>query len=144
MNVSFLLHKALENTSNQSTYDLTYKKIHSMKEQILNELHLPDTTVEKYMILLDNYKYIEDLNDLREGSYIRWIHVNNTNNNLNRGALYCNLQINSNEVGIICKKIVGSYFTIFNLDEYIFFQKLSDQEIIILNAITNMNNSIQN
>lgn len=132
-----LLYTALHNTKNDDIYDLTFNKINDMKYNILNELNLSTTLMDKFITALQNYKYIDDLNELREGSYIRWIKIVNNDNELylNKGALYCNLLITDNAVGIVCKKIIGQYFTIYNLDQYIFFQKLSDQELSILNAI---------
>ena len=137
--MNHLLGNALHNNKNDQIYELTFNMIHDTKYNILNELHLPNELFIKFMTSLQNYKYIDDLNDLREGAYIRWIKIeNNTNLYLNKGALYCNLLINENSIGIVCKKIIGQYFTIYNLDEYIFFQKLSNQEICILNEIDHM------
>ena len=131
-----LLHNALNNTQNDQIYELTFTKIKDMKYDILNELNLPNNVFIKCITSLQNYKYVDDLNEIREGSYIRWIKIeNNKEVYLNKGALYCNLTITDKAVGIICKKIIGQYFTIYNLDQYIFFQKLSDQEISILTAI---------
>jgi len=134
-----LLHNALHNTKNDQIYDLTFDKIKEMKYKILNELDLSPNLFIKFSTSLQNYKYIDDLNEIREGSYIRWIKLDKDNElYLNKGALYCNILITDNAVGMICKKIIGQYFTIYNLDEYIFFQKLSEQEISILNAIDNI------
>jgi hypothetical protein len=137
--MNILLGNALQNTKNEQIYELTLNTLHDIKYNILNELDLPNELFIKFMTSLQNYKYINDLNDLREGAYIRWIKIeNNTNLYLNKGALYCNLLLTNNSVGIVCKKIIGQYFTIYNLDEYLFFQKLSDQEICILNEIDHL------
>lgn len=137
-----LLYNALHNTKYDSIYDLTFDKINYIKYNILNELELSTELFAKFIQSLQNYKYVDDLNELREGSYIRWIKIDKDNHNelyLNKGALYCNLLLTDNAVGIVCKKIIGQYFTIYNLDQYIFFQKLSDQELSILNAMEQMN-----
>jgi hypothetical protein len=136
-----LLHNALHNTKNDQIYDLTFRRIEEIKYAMLNELNLSPKLFIKIITSLKNYKYIDNLNEIREGSYIRWIKIDNDDNNelyLNKGALYCNIVITDNAVGMICKKIIGQYFTIYNLDQYIFFQKLSEQEISILNAIENI------
>jgi hypothetical protein len=133
-----LLYNALNNKKNDSIYDLTSHQMNNIKYNILKDLNLSNSAFTKFITSLQNYKYIDDLNELREGSYIRWIKIENDENTelyLNKGAIYCNLLITDNGVGIVCKKIIGQYFTIYNLDQYIFFQKLSDQELSILNAI---------
>lgn len=133
-----LLYNALNNKNNDSIYDLTNNQLNNIKYNILKDLNLSNSIFTKFITALQNYKYIDDLNELREGSYIRWIKIENDENTelyLNKGAIYCNLLITDNAVGIVCKKIIGQYFTIYNLDQYIFFQKLSDQELSILNAI---------
>jgi len=55
---------------------------------------------------------------------------------LNKGAIFCNVNITDKGAGIVCKSMLNrKYFILTPIDEYIIFQKLSNQEIVILNAI---------
>ena len=55
---------------------------------------------------------------------------------LNKGAIFCNVSISDNGVGLVCKSIIhGKYFILNNVDKCVFFQKMSYQELLILHAI---------
>jgi len=70
------------------------------------------------------YTYIDNLDDLKLGRYLRWIHVNNLEKIYNGGFL-----VKSGEV-CTCKNTKGGLFT-FIFEENLVFQRMSKQEIII-------------
>lgn len=130
-----LLHKSVNNKLNQAIYDLTFETISTMKKTILRELHMSTIQKEGILTALSDYRYVDDLNDMREGSYIRWIHIQ-PELVLHRGAIFCSINVTDRGVGVVCRTIgTRAYFTIYSIDEYIFFQKLSKQEKTILLAI---------
>lgn len=135
---SIYLKKSLDNPNNSAIYDLTWKDIWIMMDNILKELPINKETQQTMFESLQNYRYIDNLNDLRDGSYIRWIHVTTEDEDLllNKGAIFCNVNITDKGAGIVCKSMLNrKYFILTPIDEYIIFQKLSNQEIVILNAI---------
>ena len=70
------------------------------------------------------YTYIEDLNDLKLGRYIRWIHLDNLHKIYNGGFL-----VKIDDV-CTCKNTKGGLFT-FIFEENLVFQRMSNQELII-------------
>jgi len=135
---SIYLKKSLDNPNNIAIYDLTWKDIWIMMDNILKELPINKENQQTMFESLQNYRYIDNLNDLRDGSYIRWIHVTTKDEDLllNKGAIFCNVNITDKGAGIVCKSMLNrKYFILTPIDEYIIFQKLSNQEIVILNAI---------
>ena len=139
VDMDLVLKKSLENPNNMAIYNLTFDDIYTMKEDILKDIVLDTDLRNKLLDTIYNYRYVDNLNDLRDGSYLRWIHVTKQDIVLNKGALFCNIIINETGAGIVCKTIgTDRYFVLKSIDEYVFFQKLSTQELVILNAIDNI------
>jgi hypothetical protein len=142
-----LLHDALQNENNEAIYDLTFNKIKQMKKNILSQFDLSKTKEKEFLKQLEPYKYVDDLNDLRNGAYIRWIYIGDDENNkdyysddpedfhLNKGALYCDIKIKDDGIALLCKTFNGSYFELLMNGDFLLFQKLSKQEMLILKAI---------
>ena len=133
LDISSLL-KALDNDNNENIMDLDLDKIQKMKHNILSELDLTDDKYNSMMNSLREYKYIDEIPDLDYGHYIRWISLKNPANiKLTNGGILCDIKVND-QVSLLCKNKSNRFFQI-KLDECLVFQKLSEQEKIILNVI---------
>ena len=133
LDISSLL-KALDNDNNENIMDLDLDKIQKMKHNILSELELSENKYSSIMNSLREYKYIDEIPDLDYGHYIRWIPLKNpTNIKLTNGGILCDIKVNE-QVSLLCKNRSNRFFQI-KLDECLVFQKLSEQEKIILNVI---------
>lgn len=131
--VSFL-EKSLTNESNKNITNLTFDNINKNKEAIISDLYL--TKREKVTLLkqLKDYQYIDEFPDLVEGRYIRWINIINPQDiKLTNGGILCEIKI-EDYVTLVMKNKMNRFFQI-NLDENLIFQKLTDQEKVILYAI---------
>lgn len=134
-----LLIKALDNDTNESIMNLTNKKIKEMNLKIIKELHLPRDITLNYMNKLRGYRYIDELNDMKYGSFIRWIPISDpTYLPLHAGGIICDIKITDDGVMIVCKNFMHKYYQI-KMDESLIFQKLSSQEIILLAALDHLN-----
>lgn len=134
-----LLTKALDNDKNESIINLTTKKIKEMNLRIIKELHLPRDITLNYMKKLNGYRYIDELNDMKYGAFIKWIPIENPNYlPLNAGGIICDIKITDNGVMVICKNFMHKHFQI-KMDECLIFQKLSSQELILLSALDHLN-----
>jgi hypothetical protein len=71
------LNKALENDDNISLLNLTRDKIAKDKNDILQQLQFNGGTLKGLNKKLKQYRYIDELNDIKFGSYIRWINISN-------------------------------------------------------------------
>jgi len=136
MDVNKLL-KALDDESNDSLMNFNSKKIKQMNLELINELNLKKTEEEAIMGKLIGYKYIDEINELRYGTYIRWINIEDpTNIFLNKGALFCNVEITNSGIMLICKNFgfKNKHFRL-NMDSNLIFQKLTEQENVLICAL---------
>ena len=140
------LDKALENEGNASIMKTTHSEIKKKKNDILQKLQLKGTELKTMHATLIGYKYIDDISDLQTGRYVRWISLKRPDHiSLTNGAYVCNINIDyiENEDVLDCKSCLRckvdrngkvSFFNL-NFDENLIFQKITQQEWIILDAL---------
>jgi hypothetical protein len=136
MDVNKLL-KALDDENNEILMNFTTNKIREMNFKILGELHLPSNEFKEIYNKLKDYKYVDEMSDLKYGTFIRWIPIEDPNNiYLTRGALFCEVKINNDGVCCVCKNLgyPTRHFQI-KLDTNLIFQKLTEQEKTLLKAL---------
>lgn len=141
MNVDVLL-KALDDDTNESLMQFTTKTIREMTLNILKELHLSKKETNDLYQKLKNYKYVDELHELKYGTYVRWIDIEDTNTDhlkLERGAIFCETKITENGVFCICKTFgfPTKHFQIC-MDKILLFQKLTEQELVLLSALDHL------
>ena len=139
MDVNKLL-KALDDNSNEILLNFTTDKIREMNLNIVKELQLPRKDTLDIMNKLKHYKYVDEMNELKYGTYIRWIPIEDpTNIYLTKGALFCEMKITDNGVFCICKNygFNSRHFQI-SMDKNLIFQKLTDQELVLLSALDHL------
>jgi hypothetical protein len=132
------LMNALDNNKNESIMNLTTQKIQEMIFKILKELHLDRELMVNYFKKLKGYKYVDELNDLKYGGFIRWIPITDPNNlPLNQCGIICDIIISDDGIYIVCKNFMHRHYR-FKMEECLIFQKLSAQELIILSALDHL------
>lgn len=130
-----ILQKALDNENNSSIMNLNSKKIKSIKNDYLQKLLLPRDKLKEYHLKLKEYRYVDDLSDIQYGRYIRWINLNNPDNiKLTTGGIIIDIKILESGIHLVCKNNMNQRFQI-KIDENIIFQRLSDQEKILISAL---------
>ena len=130
-----VLQKAFDNENNSSIMNLNSKKIKSIKNDYLQKLLLPRDKLKEYHLKLKDYRYVDDLSDIQYGRYIRWINLNNPDNiKLTTGGIIIDIKILETGIHLVCKNNMNQRFQI-KIDENIIFQKLSDQEKILILAL---------
>ena len=135
LDVNKLLN-ALENETNASIMKLNTSKIKSYKNTILQQLQLDRDTLKSFHKKLKEYRYCDDFSDLQYGYYIRWISLKDPDNlKLTNGGFIIDLKIiDNNGIHIVCKNNRGFCMQL-KFDECIIFQKLSNQENVILSVL---------
>ena len=133
LDIDEILH-ALENDKNEDILDMDYDTFHKMKNDALQRLLLPRDTLKKYIKSLKYYRYIDELPELHMGSYIRWVNLINPENiKLTNGGVVCGIKVDD-EIIILCRNKMNRMFQL-NFSSCIIFQKLTDQENVILSAL---------
>jgi len=129
------LNHALNNQSNSDIIDVDFKQIEKDKLDILKQLPLPKSALAELMKKLKLYRNVNTLQEIHYGRYIRWIPLTKGPEvKLTNGGILCNIKTDKGEVTLVFKNKINSFFQI-NLTDNIVFQKLTEQELIILTAI---------
>lgn len=139
MDVNKLL-KALDDESNDTLMNFTTEKIREMNLNILKELQLTRKETIDLFNKLKDYKYVDEMSDLKYGTFIRWIPIEDpTNIYLTKGALFCEMKIKDDGVYCVCKNygFPPRHFQI-SMDKNLIFQKLTDQELVLLSALDHL------
>ena len=139
MDINNLL-KALDDETNENLLNFTSDKIKEMNLNILKELRLSKKETLEILKRLNEYKYVDEMNDLKYGTYIRWIPIENPENiQLTKGALFCDMKITDEGVFCVCKNFgfKQRHFQI-SMDKNLIFQKLTDQELVLLSALDHL------
>ena len=128
------LEKSINNENNKNISNKTFDNINNEKNEVLKNLHLSKKDTNILIKKLKDYQYIDEFQELIEGRYIRYINLLNPSNiKLSNGGILCEIKI-EDYITLVLKNNINKFFQI-NLDENLIFQKLSDQEKIILYAI---------
>ena len=127
--------KALDNENNDGIQKYNTSLIKQIKNDYLQKLLLPRDKLKDFHLKLKDYRYVDDLSDIQYGRYIRWINLNDPENlKLTTGGLIIDIKILANGIHVICKNNKNQRFQI-KIDECFIFQKITDQEKIILYAL---------
>lgn len=129
---------AIDNDDNENFLKLNKQLIQKYKNNILQQLQLSSETLKTYHKKLKHYRYVEELTDIKYGNYIRWINIKNPENlYLTNGGLIMDVNFFNDGVQIKCKNNRNRFFNI-KFDECVIFQKLTDQERILLEIMENL------
>jgi len=132
------LEKALTNDNNENVSKLTFKNVEERKYEIIEELCLTVTETKKLLKKLDDYQYVDELPEIQEGRYLRWINLKNPEKlKLTNGGMLVEIKIEDNVI-LVFKNNMNRFFQI-SMDENLIFQRFSDQERVILYAIDYLN-----
>lgn len=138
------LMNALDNDANECIMNLTTKKIMDMNLYILKELHLSNEITANYLKKLKGYRYVDEINELTHGSFIRWIPITNPEYlPLHNCAMICEIKIIDDGILITCKNFMHRHYT-FKMEECLIFQKLKNQELVIISALDHLENAKYN
>lgn len=133
---SKLFKKALENENNALISTLNTRKIVAEKLRFLQKLGLHPEVLQDYMQKLRDYRHVDDLNGLTHGAYIRWIDLKNPERlTLAKGAIICDIKIGQKGILLLCKTHPSPAMFYISMDESLIFQRLTQQERIILVAM---------
>ena len=114
---------------------LTSSKIKEMKNNILQKLYLPREQLIKYHKVLHDYRYVDEIDEIKIGGYIRWFNLAKPENlKLTNGGIIIDLKNTKDDISIVCKNNMNRIFSL-KLNQCIIFQKLNMQEKILIKII---------
>lgn len=133
------LLKALENVKNEELLKEDMKTIEKMKTDMIKTLHQSVKTNKELLKKLTYYRFVDELPDMKYGSYIRWINITDpTKIKLTTGGIVIEMKIGINGVIVVCKNKMNRRFQV-NMTESLIFRKLTQQELVLLSALDFVN-----
>jgi hypothetical protein len=110
-------------------------EIKDMKNNILQRMLFNREELKMYHKLLTNYRYIDEIDELKYGSYIRWFKLKDKETlKLMKGGFIIEIKQNkNNEIVIVCKNY-GRLFSL-KMNETIIFQKNTSQEELLIKIL---------
>jgi hypothetical protein len=134
MNIQ-LLQQALENDDNLNIINTNIQDIKNKKNDILQELGLKRDDLKSFHKKLNGYMYIDNISDLKYGRNIRWINLKQLDPiKITNGSVLCDIKISAKGISLVLKGFNASFITLY-FNENILFQKINDEEKIILKAV---------
>jgi hypothetical protein len=130
------LHEVMEEIKKYNIQDS--KTIKQSKIDILKDILEDDKELKEYYKLLKEYRYVDELDELRYGSYIRWINISKEPLTLTllRGGFIADIT-NKNGINILCKNR-NKFFTV-KMDRSVIFQKNTSQEKLLIQILDHIN-----
>ena len=114
---------------------MTSGKIKELKNNILQKLYLDRDELLHYHKVLKEYIYIDELDEVKLGSYIRWFNIRKMENlKLTNGGIGVDFKQGNEDIIIVCKNPQGRFFSL-QLNKNIIFKKMSTQEKLLIKII---------
>jgi hypothetical protein len=133
------LMNALDNEDNESIMKHDNRSVKSIKNDMLQKLNLSRDELKKLHRQLADYRYIDEMNELIYGAYIRWVPLRVPGKiRLTNGGFICDILIKDNGIHVVCRNNMNRMFQM-KMFENMVFQKISVQEKVLLSVMDYLN-----
>ena len=109
---------------------MEYGDIPLRRRAVLKELGL----LEKEEALA-HYAVVDEYHQLKHGRFVRWVNLDPERIVVTNGAIVIKTEIREDGLLVTVKTINGKFFWSFKFNEVVLFQKLSAEELVLLEAI---------
>ena len=114
---------------------LTTGELKTIKNNVLQKLLLEKNELKLYHKLLTNYRYVDEIDELRYGSYIRWFNLSKPKSlKLLNGGFIVDIKNNNGNIIILCKNGLNKFFNL-KMNESFIFQKNTRQEELLIKIL---------
>lgn len=129
------LDEIIKELDDKNLLYMTSGKIKELKNNILQKLYLNRDELLHYHKVLKEYIYIDELDEVKLGSYIRWFNLKKMDNlKLTNGGIVVDFKQGLEDIVIVCKNAQGRFFSL-QLNKNIIFKKMSSQEKLLIKII---------
>ena len=129
------MEQIIQELDNKNLLHLNSSKIKEMKNNILQKLYLTREELIKYHKVLDKYRYVDEIDEIKLGSYIRWFNLRNIESlRLTNGGILIDVQPGIDDINLICKNNKNRLFAL-SLNKSIIFQKINYQEELLIKIV---------
>lgn len=131
------LNKIVDDIHKYKLENLDSNTIKKIKLQVLKKITDEKEELILFYKLLNDYRYIDEVDEIRLGSYIRFFNLKRYNSlKLMRGGFVCDLKPTVNDIIILCRN--GQRFFNIKINETIIFQKNTKQEKILIEILDHL------
>ena len=103
------------------------------KHLILQKVTIDKKEHSHYQKLLVDYRYVDEVDELRMGSYLRFFNLDVKTLELSRGGFLADIQVSNHRIVLLFKN--RNRFFKLKMDECILFQKNTNQEKILIQIL---------
>jgi len=133
------MEKELNNILNELDEDKLNEynsdKLNEFKEKILKDTEFNKKEIKHFLDVLKEYKYVDEIDELIIGRYLRWFNLNHIDNmKLNTGLILTNIEYTNNDIILVCKNFRNKFFNL-KMNECILFQKFTLKETLIIDIL---------
>jgi len=131
------INKIIDDIDKYKLSDLNTNIIKNRKNNILKQI-LDDNELSHYKKILMDYRYVDEVDELRIGSYIRYFVLNENENKLKltRGGFIADIQASNENIIILCKN--NNNFWKIKINNCVIFQKNTQQEEVLIKILDHL------
>jgi hypothetical protein len=96
---------------------------------------LANEKMMRFLPALKGYKYVDELQDMQEGTYVRWVHLDRRK--LTNGAFLVRVDIRDDGIYLLMRNGFKKMFSVW-ADECLVFQKIGLDERVMLTAMNHV------
>lgn len=133
--VDVTIDEIIKELDDKNLLYLTSGKVNELKNNVLQKLVISREELLHFHKILKEYRYIDELDEIKIGGYIRWISLRNPDNiKLTNGGIIIDIKNGVDDLQIVCKNNMNRIFSL-NLQSCLIFQKMNTQEKILIKII---------
>jgi hypothetical protein len=107
--------------------------IHERKKHILQKLVREKDEMKHYQKILREYRYVDEVDELRMGSYLRFFRLTAETIQLGSGGFLADIKMSQEQIVLLLKN--RNRFFNLKLNECILFQKNTNQEKLLIQIL---------
>jgi hypothetical protein len=112
------------------------RTIRERKQKVLDTLLLEPEELKHYQTLLKEYRYVDEIDELRIGSYLRFFRLNTESLELGTGGFLADIKRSKQSMLLLLKN--RNRFFQLKMDTCILFQKNTKQEDILIQIMDHL------
>jgi hypothetical protein len=135
--MEFEINKIIDDIDKYKLSDLNTEIIKNRRNNILKQI-LDDDELKHYKEILNDYRYVDEVDELRIGSFIRYFVLKDNDDDLKlaRGGFIVDIQASKENIVILCKNN-GNFWKI-KINNCVIFQKNTKQEEVLIKILDHL------
>ena len=118
------LFASIEDECHEDIINISRAQIAKEKNDILQNMHFEGKVVKAYLKKLKQYRYVDEINQIKYGNYIRWFNITDPENiKLGTGAFFMEFKMMDEGCHLLCKTVYHKILQI-KLDDCIIFSEI--------------------